>query len=315
MEYLHKYSNFSPDNFKYSKYLELIDSMMKVSGNEEDRKRIFSIMTEGGYDNNTINKASYLMNRNNPGIEARKRAGQAYLLSRYPDTFYELVRRDICLFHGTDSNALPSILTNGGLKSFGLLEKERIEINSGEASTRQYRTSQSSSDFVSITDDLETIYEYATGKRDKSSFGVVIGIELGALKNLRTIKVQSDCVELGIKEQIPLEMISFIGVKQDKVDFVKRLVGQRKIDVMPMPIEFDEKFYAIEPEGFIYTDHDKLERLINCDINKKKSFGIDSYKDLGQKISLGKMLDTLKKLVASKKKNRNEKSGIEIGDE
>ena len=289
--------------------MELTQAIMDAAENEEDKKRILSIMQEGGYDNYTVNNASRLMSRDNPRLEARKRAGKAYLLARNPETFYEMLEDDICLFHGTDSRALPSILKNG-LKSLYNLKKENIDIQTGEKSTMKFREMQNSSDFISFTDDIETVCEYADGSKDKSAFGVVIGMKKEAINNMRTVRVDSDCIEMGVKGQVPLEAISFIGVPQDKIKFVKKMVGNNDIKVMPMPLDPYEKFYMIDTSGFVDIFYDKLNSLVEHNNKKKKEFGISSYKALGEKIGINKMLDSLKDLLVAKRKYKNQKHGM-----
>ena len=314
MDYMFGYSNYSPDKFKDKKYLELINSMASITFDEENREKIISIMKEGGYDNYSVNNAASLMNNNNPLIEARKRVGVAYLIARNPETYDYITKNNVCVFHGTNSHALPGILKNG-LKSFGVLKKENVELKSGEQVTMEYRLGENSSDFISVSDDLETIYEYSAYDKDKSGFGVAIGLKQEALKKLKTVHVDSDCVEFGIKGQVPVDMIDFIGVAQDNVDYVKKLVGQRNIKVMPMPLNFEEKFYLIEGEGLIEIYNNRLDNLRKQVLHTRRKFGIESYRDLGKKIGMDKMLDTLKNLLALKKKENNKKTGMEIGDE
>ncbi len=45
---------------------------------------------------------------------------------------------------------------------------------------------------------------------------------------------------------MPLNLISFIGVPEDKVKLVRKMVGNLPIKVMPMPLRFQDKFFHLD---------------------------------------------------------------------
>lgn len=240
-----------------------------------------------------------LTNIGNSTIEMSRRASIAYMLATTPDTFDMLSKNNINLFHGTNISALPSIM-NHGLKSFDELQKDGVDVLTGESFTRKYRKR----DFISFTDDLETAIGYSgiptTSKNSEidNSFGMIIGISSNDIDSLRPCTVHSDIPEIGIKNNIPLEYIKFIAVPENKVHFVQKLVDDLSITVVP--INMDKKFYYMDESEIIFYS-EKLEDFIKSDIHKdqtifceedlneiakeRKIFGITSiYKNIKEKI-------------------------------
>lgn len=138
-----------------------------------------------------------------------------------------LVDNNINLFHGTNSNALPSILKYG-MKSVDELEKSGITVSTGEEWSRPQGRS-----FISFTNDPRIAENYSLmGHSDKKkSFPVIVGISTNDLKNMRTCRVYSDLPEIGIRDSAPLEYIKFIGVPNENLKYVKRLAKKAKIPV------------------------------------------------------------------------------------
>lgn len=319
MDFAFKYSNYSSEEFKGTKYLELSEALLKLAKSDDDREMMESMLTQGGVKDFSVNDYEEYIRPNNSMIESRKRVGYAALLATYPETFKHIVDNKIVAFHGTNSFAIASIITDG-LKPFGTLEKEGIEMPNGEKETMVYRAKENSSDIINVTNDLETIYEFATsvhGLKNKNvpNYGVVIGIKKEHFDSLSKCKVRSACVECGIRNQVPPEMIDFIGVPEDRVKFVKKLVSNRNIAVMPMPIESKDRFYNIEENGNIYIDKEKYEKVLLNETVESKSFGKESFKELGKKVGVNKMLDAVKRLLILKNKENNKKSSQEIGDD
>lgn len=58
-----------------------------------------------------------------------------------------------------------------------------------------------------------------------------------ALQHLRKCLISSDTSEIGIKDYVSTEHIKMLAVPPNKVEFVKRPVGDMPIEVMPMDIE------------------------------------------------------------------------------
>jgi len=165
----------------------------------------------------------------------------AVLLANNPEGFQAIVDNNVTLFHGTNGNALPSILKYG-LKSGKELENESIPVTTGEAWSR--RGSQRS--FISFTDYLGTAVSYASMPPSKDSnenlsFGVLVGLSSNATSELRTFSVVSELVELGFQDNIPLQYLEVLVVPKDKVEFVNKLINGSKIQVLSL--DLDENFY------------------------------------------------------------------------
>lgn len=202
------------------------------------KKKWNGILYEGGYDNFSINSAKL---KNNPYIERKKRIQFAFLLATNPKAFETISKNNVTLFHGTNANALPSILKYG-LKSGKELENESIPIITGEEWSR--RGAQRS--FISFTDNLETAVKYAAMPASKDSqqnlsFGVIVGLSSKATSDLPTCRVTSELVELGFEDSIPLEYIEVLAVPKDKAEFVSKLVNGSKIQVLSL--DLNENFY------------------------------------------------------------------------
>ena len=155
------------------------------------------------------------------------------------------------------------------------LKSKEIEIKTGEEWSRV----KGKRDFISFTDELDTALDYATLSPSKDSlkennFGVIIGISSNDLKNLKVCNVNSFLPEIGIKESIPLEYIKVIAVPEDKVEFIRKLVGDKKIMVTPISIE--EKFYYADLDsGEIFFDEEKAQKF---DKEKEQSRIISTFK-------------------------------------
>ena len=210
--------------------------------------------------------------------------------------------------------ALPGII-NGGLKSFEKIKKDGEEIVSGEKWTMDYRSRNNSGNFISMSDDLETIFDYSmcNGSKNDGKFGVVIGINQDAFKQLRTCRVHSDTTEVGIREHIPSELISFIGVPEDKVEFVRKMVGDKKIGVMPMPLDRRDKFYYIGDMGMGDIKPEISNRLLEKGSSKNRVFENKTFNKLAFMINPNNLAESLKKLkdMISPKEHKEEKGGNE----
>ena len=145
-----------------------------------------------------------------------------------PETFQMIADNNINLFHGTNSNALPSILKYG-MKSVDESEKSGITVSTGEEWSRPQGRS-----FISFTDDIRIAENYSLiGHSSKNkSFPVIVGISTNDLKNMRTCRVLSELPEIGIRDSVPLEYIKFIGVPQENMKYTKRLAKKTGIPVL-----------------------------------------------------------------------------------
>lgn len=255
-------------------YCELCNCFFNLAYDDEMKSLLKDILYEGGSEDFTIHSETY--NRDNPGIERQRRISMAYLLVRNPETFYYLKDNNINLFHGTNADALVSILENG-INSNSYSSEHGIEVKTGE----EWSRINGGRDFISATDILDISAGYACLKKDTNelNFGVIFGINVDDVKD-KLVRVLSDIPEAGIRDNIPIESISFIGVPSDRLEFVKKLVGDN-IKVLPID-DMKYKFYY-ENEGFYTILYDKYEKFKD-DLNRKndKSFGEDELESISK---------------------------------
>lgn len=167
----------------------------------------------------------------------------AYLLLRNPKLIDSMYNTGAHFFHGTNANALPSILKYG-INSFDTSTENDIEVITGEEWSR-FNGKRS---FVSITDCLNVAMQYALEIKQNENdltrtllnFGVIFGVSLEDMSNIETVRVRSEMPEIGICDNLPIEHIKFIAVPEDKVEFVKKMIGQKPIEVISMDI--NDKF-------------------------------------------------------------------------
>lgn len=205
----------------------------------------------------------------------------------HPDTFEKIEQDNIILFHGTGSSALPSILKHG-MNSVDKAKEDGIELTTGE----EWSRIGGKRNFISFTDDLETAIRYAnigaiTEQKGNAEFGVMIGLSTEALQHLRKCGISSDTPEIGIKDYVSTEHIKMLAVPPHKVEFVKRLVGDMPIEVMPMNIE--DPFYGMTRfEMKKELELDKSEKT--SDINRQWEYGQDDVKKLAKGRKLSRVL-------------------------
>lgn len=252
-----KYSDYSPEQIKTEDYEKLCEQLLSLAKDKNIKEKMQAVLYEGGFDDFSVNTG---LTKNNQFIERKKRIGYAYLLATNPETFDILTKNDINLFHGTNANTLPNILKYG-MQSVDEQSSKGIVSSTGE----EWSRIGGKRDFISFTDDIDTALDYSsiTPLKDTStqeSFGVLIGMSSNSLSQLKTCRVHSDLPELGILNNIPLEQIKTIAVPEDKVEFVRKIVGNNQIIVTPISI--DEKFYYIDSEsGEISFDFEKIKQL------------------------------------------------------
>ncbi len=293
----YKYSDYSLEQIKTGSYERLCNLLLSMAKNDKIKEKIQSILYEGGYGDFSVNTG---LTKNNRAIEIKKRIGYAYLLVSNPETFDILVQNHINLFHGTNANALPNILKYG-MQSVNEQSRKGIVTSTGE----EWSRINGERDFISFTDDLDTALDYAsfTPSKDninEQSFSILIGMSSSSLKQLRTTHVHSDLPEVGIMDNIPLKHIKAIAVPEDKVEFVRKLVGNNEIIVTP--INADERFYYVDSElGEVSFDVEEAQKLI-----KKKSQIIYDSEDL-KTVAKTRKLSGIRKiyeLIKEKMKNR-----------
>lgn len=196
--------------------------------------------------------------KNNPSIESKKRLNMAYLALNNPDMMEVLQKNKTCFFHGTNANALPGILKYG-INSVDTSKENNIPVTTGEKWSRI----DGKRNFVSLTDCIHTALRYADRlpieENDTNTllnFGAVIGVSLEDMKDIRVESVMSDLSEVGVRGNLPVDHIKVIAVPEDKVEFVKKMVGQKDIEVVSMNIR-DEFYYRDRWELLNYLEQRK----------------------------------------------------------
>lgn len=275
-----KYSSFELNQIITPNYEALCKQLLDVVKNEKIRERCRKILYQGGYDDFSVNSE---MTNNRPYIEREKRLQFAYLLATNPETFEIISKSNVNLFHGTNANALPGILQYG-MKSGHKLSEMGLTVTTGEEWSRKL----GQRNWISFTDYLVTAIDYASiqssnNDSQKSSFGILIGISSNDAKNKETRSVQGcNLQEAAIIDDIPLEDIKVILAPEDKVQFVRKLVGDKGITVSSMDLNL--KVYIDLIELLIHYDSQKARKLFNItrQSTKKTTFDSMSMKKLAK---------------------------------
>lgn len=234
-----EYSNYSDLILSDERYRERCEKLLARASDDEIKRKMSGILYNGGFDDFSVN--SQMGERDNPDMEKERRLWTSYLLATNPQAFSMIEQNNAILFHGTNANALPSILTHG-IQSVADAQENNISVVTGEVNHKNAIRRK----FVSFTNSLSTALNYTSLAPTKESeqelaFGVLIGISPEDAKKLKhSIEIASDVSEIGILETIPPEYIKFLGVPEDKVDFVRKMVGDKGIQVtaMEMPDRF-----------------------------------------------------------------------------
>lgn len=275
------------------------------------------ILYDGGFDDFSVNGDLYMEEevsyKNNPGIEGRKRMDMAYLLLNNPQMVETIQKSKAHFFHGTNANALFNILKYGIYS-----EKKSFDNNIDVVTGEEWSRRDVKRNFVSLTDCLDIALRYANmqptdveaQKNELLNFGVVIGVSLESMEGITAFGVDSDISEVGVLGSVPIDNIKFLAVPDDKVEFVKKMIGNKKIEVVSMQIE-DRFFNAV-------TNVEKLQMLeLARDKEELPQVSYQTYskEDVettikGRKTSgIRKIFEELKeKLTYTKDKKMNERS-------
>lgn len=182
----------------------------------------------------------------------------AYLLLTNPQIIEAIQNKGAYFFHGTNANALPTILKYG-INSVDTSIENNIAVTTGEKFSRI----NGKRDFVSLTDCLDVALSYATrNPTDNNStdsllnFDVVIGTSLENMNGLRFVNVISYVPEIGVIGNLPIEHIKFLIVPDDKTEFVRKMVGQKDIEVMSMDTR-DAFFFSTSSEKLNILEQNK----------------------------------------------------------
>lgn len=176
--------------------------------------------------------------KNNPTIEGKKRLNMAYLLLTNPQMIEGIQRSGAYFFHGTNANALPSILKYG-INSVNASRENNIAVTTGE----EWSRINGGRDFVSLTDCLDSALTYANMSPNDNNtnpalnFPVMVGTSFANMEGIRVTRVNSDISEIGVNGNLPVDRIKFLTVPEDKVEFVRRLVGEKDIEVIGMNMQ------------------------------------------------------------------------------
>lgn len=234
---------------------------------KKPREKWNGILYNGGFDSFSVNGDLYMEKKiryeNNPFTESEKRLNMSYLLLTSPQMFEVIQKSGGHFFHGTNANALFNILKYG-LNSVNVSKKYNINVTTGEEWSRR----NGERTFVSLTDCLNVALYYARRKPNNSEykenlfdFEVIVGTSLEDMSGIKCISVYSDIPEVGIIGNLSLDHIKFLAVPESKVEFVKKMVGQKNIEVVSMNMRDD---------FFIKDFKDKMYMLENEEINKSK---------------------------------------------
>jgi len=240
---------------EFDKYDELSNMLIEFAKETGQEDIVREILTTGEYSGYKL--SSSITNRDNPLLEGKRRFAAAYLAIRNPETFKHFCENQVKLFHGTNGNALESILNNG-LQSQKTSEEKGTKVTTGEKWSRftNHR------DFVSFTDVLPLAEAYSSvdadeGEKNKQ-FEVIIGTNANEILRSKKVRVKSDYSEVGVLDTFPVESIKIIGVPSEKIEMVKKMVGIKNIIVSPID-DIENKFYYVDDMGDITIFDDVAE--------------------------------------------------------
>ena len=311
------YSDYLIDQITSPIYEQVGQKLLSLAENEETKRKMNGILYEGGFDNFSIN-GEYAMERevlfkNNPTIEAQKRLNMSYLLLTNPKMLEVMQQTGAVFFHGTNANALPSILKYG-INSVDKSRENNIEVTTGEEWSRV----QGKRNFVSVTDCIDVALNYAginpnieNTQNSLLNFGIVVGVSFQNMADIKTTRVSSDIPEVGVIENLPLDHIKFLAVPKDKEEFVKKLIGQKNIEIVGM--DLDDIFYNLDFRS-------KLEILESTKENSiptrttPKTFTKQEVKKVvqGRRISkIKEIFDNLKYIAHNRFEKNTEKNDID----
>lgn len=300
-----KYSDYTTEQIVSQMYEKVAEKIINLANDEETKMKLNGILYDGGFEDFSVNGSNHMERRisykNNPTIEGRKRLNMAYLLLKNPQVIETIQESGGYFFHGTNANALSSILKYG-INSVDTSMENKINVNTGEKWSRV----QGKRSFVSITDCLDVALGYSDIAPSENSninnlmnFGVVLGVSLKDMNGIETVTVTSDISELGIQGNLSLDHIKYLIVPGDKTEFVKKMVGSKNIEVISMDMQdkfyrtnFLEKFNILEQQKEdsekltqqypIYTKEDVMPVVNKRKISKIK----EVFNDLKRKIHI-----------------------------
>ena len=270
---------------------------------KQPEKKWNGILYDGGYADFKVNIEGI---KNNPDIEAKKRLYFAYLLATNPEAFEIMFKDNIILLHGTNSNALPNILKYG-MNSVDELEKMGINVLTGEAWSRQ----NGKRDFISFTDSLSTACGYASSGDSKGTFGILIGVSADSKEQLAITRiVGSDLPELTVKKNVPLEHIKMIAAPKSKVDYVRKLVEDSKINVVAVDIE-DPFYWPDQDYSTMVTYLKNIKAKGKDNLKSNRNFSVENVKEFACK-RMFTIISNVYKKVKDKSNSKGESGERDI---
>ena len=286
-------ANYSIDQIRKSikGYEELCNAFYKMCEDEKTKQEMENILINGVVGDHLL--ATGLANKDNPSLEGERRISMAKLLLSNPETYKYFKDNNISLFHGTNANALPSIVTYG-LKSHYKSEELGLNVNTGETSTRMVNKRK----FVSFADILDLAEDYATlsptNSIDNLNFPILFGITTEDAKKNKVVTISSDICEIGVMNELPPEDLKVVCVPSEHLEFVKKLVRGR-IEVLPIDY-FGRYFYYIDDFIPMNIDYKKMYELKEKQKQERRKFSFDEFK----KLSFTRTIAKIKKVMAEK---------------
>lgn len=286
-----EYSDYSPSQILDDTYILIAKKILELAHTDESKKKLKELLYEGGFEKFSVNLGNqdYIpKHKDSPMIEAERRLNYAYFFAQNPEAMNVIVENNILLYHGTQINALPNILKYG-MNSVDELTQKGIDISTGE----EWSRIAGKRNFISFTNSVDVAIKYAgnTGlnkNSEKTEFGITLGIAPEALEELMAVSVHSDIPEIGIINHVPLEYIQLLTVPKEKVDFIRKLVGDMHIKVVGA--DMDDPFYLMDMR-------EKVEYLMNskkAEYNKPREYTREDMRNVTKSTKLSKIIDLFK---------------------
>ncbi len=283
MEEIEYKSDFliSPYDMRRIKEFELtkLPEILGKISNEKQKEIVKGIFYNGKYGKYNCKGSS---SKDSAYLEFKRRVGLIEVAGSNINAFEQIINNNINLYHGTNSNALPGIIKNGGLLSENESYKNNNPVLTGEEWSRMEGKRRA---FISFTDQVDKALNYSlippSTKSNVDSFGIIIGLSSDNIKDLETFKVDSDLPELGVMGKVPISKIQTIFAPSDKTDFVSKLLGDTQIQVVSLD-------------------------LLSSSIDKVK-YGENNFKDLAKTRNKSGINNIFNKLKGKTKMPANEK--------
>lgn len=277
----YNYSDYSLEQINewVPNYQEICDLFISTATDSNLKAKLEQILYQGGYDGYSL--ASKKSSKDSPVIEMNRRLSMARLLVTNPDTFDIIVKNGVNLFHGTNSKALPNIFKYG-LNSFVDLNNQNISVETGET-----WSGRAGRGFISFTDVFNVASNYSRMIPTDNSFEVIIGTSVDEAKNSVIFSPGSDVPEVGLRKKLPLDKIKVICVPSAYVDYVKNLLPNNSIQVLPFDVVensfyyFDEESYSLDIDR---SDFDKLKETLSSNNRKHSGNGGNLFTPAGDLI-------------------------------